>query len=160
MSDVKEVKLNAAVVAMASRIKPHLTLGDTGTFKADKEVLAASCEGTDVTPEMVALVNDHITTLVSAGTLAVGELAEQAFAGKENRPERLTGEMVLNKGLSLGVSIAFSKEVPNMDRGNPGFKTVYGATSAKLTFVGTKNRGDFKHVRAHIAKNIGALAAE
>ena len=150
MSDTKEIKLSAAVTEMAARVRPLLSMGDAGVVTAADGFLAASCEGTDVTPEMVSKVNDHMTTLVSATYLAVGQEAVEVFK-TEGRPEKVTADIVLNKGMSVGVAIPFSKEVPNMDKDNPGFKTVYGSGIAKLHFAGTANKGDFKKTRTLIA---------
>lgn len=156
MSDVKEIKLSAAVTEMAARVRPLLSMGEAGAVSAKDGFLAASCEGTDVTPEMVSKVNDHLTTLVSATYLAVGEEAREAFK-QPNRPEKVSADIVLNKGLSVGVVFPYSKEVPNMDKDNPGFRTVYGSGIAKLHMGATSpTKGDFKKTRILISRLITA----
>lgn len=154
VKEVKEIKLSAAVTEMAARVRPLLTMGDAGNLTAKDGFLAASCEGTDVTPEMVSKVNDHLTTLVSATYLAVGEEAREEFK-KADHADKVTADIVLNKGLSVGVVFPYSKEVPNMDKDNPGFRTVYGSGIAKLHMAATSpTKGDFKKVRVLMSRLI------
>lgn len=142
-------ELNSALVTLAATIKPHLTR-EGGDIKGSKELFQASLAGTELTVEMFDKVNDHLTNLTSAVTLAHGELAVDAF--KENKDLARTALSIdLNKGMGINQTIKRTAEVPNFDKENPGTKTIYGQVTTRLDFVGTANKGEYKKTRAHVS---------
>lgn len=160
--DPVEFKINASTIAMAAKIKPLLTLGDTNgeiqTIKVDDGLLAATMEGTELTPEGMASYNRHLEEVVNAVSMVAGEMSVEAFkASKDVKKTQTQAKLI--PGMSVDVAIQKEKQVPNMDRENPGTKTVYGSTVARVTLVATANKGLHKKVRAFNAASIEAICS-
>lgn len=150
-------ELNSIVVSMAERIKPHMEVSGN-SVNGDDSLFAASLEGTGLTPEIFDKCNDHLTTLVSAVTLAHGDLAGEVFVANKDI-DRTNAVIPLNKGMGINQTIKREAEVPNFDKENPGTRTVYGQTTTRFDFIGTANKGEYKKTRQHVSAHIGKLVA-
>lgn len=164
MSELNPVdfKISKATIEMAAAIKPLITLGDLAngvqSATGNRELLAKTFEGTDLTEEGMVNYFNHLETVTNAVTLAAGQLATESFAGTKTT-EKFQLNAKLIPGVALDTVVSRERTVPNMDRENPGTKTVYGSTVTRLNWTATANKGEHKKVRAFTAASVAAICS-
>lgn len=150
-------KITEGTRTLAEKLKAEITIdAGTGTTAPLKDVFAANLpEG--LTMDHVEAVFDYQDTLIKAGGLALGEAANAVM--KDNKDLARVTMTIPTVGKNyLGFAYDRSRQVPTRNEdGTTGTREKFGALTVDVVTYGTKNRGEFAHVKNELSEN--ALAA-
>ena len=136
-----------ATVAMAAEFRKKIKVNKEGVVEAPEDLYESTLENAGLDMSTVNKVQKHNTEVVSALTLAVGEVGLEALK-KHDKLDQITGEFKAGRD-EIGIVMSRTREVNDMK--NPGEKiTQYGPTVIKYTVKGTSNSGELKKVRQHL----------
>ncbi len=153
MSDVKEIKHKANILAISAILAKGLTIGKDGAAVLSEEAISQTLpEG--LTEETVKAVFNYRDDLFVGSLHALSDPAVKALA-KDKKLEAVTLEFKLaNDTLSHGIERERLTGMPGGEK-----KPTYGYTTSKYEVQGAnKGRGELKKVHTHI-KNLAADAA-
>lgn len=140
------------VLELAGKVKEGLTIDNkTGIITAIPDLYTRLLPET-VTKETIEALQAHNTRMVSATTLAVGEIAMPVLKKNKELEEASLKLSMVGKD-AMNVTLARSRQVPSRNEdGTTGTQTKYGSVSVSIDEYSTGPRGDFKKVKQFLSE--------
>ena len=140
---------------MVAVIKKSFEGVGTSTMTTSDETFNSTLAASDLTPEVVERVSNHVTTYVASGMEAAGEVVKEAMT-KDKKLETVDANVSLGAFGHVDFTVYREKEVtiPATEKGGEPTKRIqHGATKVDVTFVAGKNSGLLGKARAAIKED-------
>lgn len=142
---MSDQKINDRITKLAGKIKKHLSIDEAGIVSA-KDKLVEKTLPKDLTAEQLEAAQEHMKDMVTASTLAVGELGVEAM--KDNKDiNQVRADLDYGK-FSMSISQDRSKETK---KGDDTVVTWGSIRTGGLKIEDTDTRNSMRAVRDHIS---------